>query len=273
MAAGVGKTYAMLEEGQERRRDGEDVVIGWLEPHGRAETAAMAEGLEVVPPLVVEHRGVPLRDMDTAAVIARAPRGRAGRRAGAHERPGHAPTPSATRTSRTLLDAGIDVISTVNVQHLESLNDRVLRADRRAGARDDPRPGAARRRRRRPGRPHPRGAPGAPARGQGLPRRARRGGAAQLLHRPPTSARCARSPCARWRARSTSSIHRAAPAPGARRPARRIAERVMVIARPERGAQRLVRHGVAGGPAARRRARRGVPRGPPRRGGARASAT
>ena len=73
MAAGVGKTYAMLEEGQELRHQERDVVIGWLEPHGRPETAAMAMGLEVVTALGVDHRGVPLRDMDAAAVIARAP--------------------------------------------------------------------------------------------------------------------------------------------------------------------------------------------------------
>ena len=124
MAAGVGKTYAMLEEGQDRSRDGEDVVIGWLEPHGRAETSAMAEGLEVVPPLSLEHRGVPLRDMDTAAVIARAP-GLA-----LVDELAHTNAPGMSRPKRyddvaVLLEAGIDVLSTVNVQHLESLNDRV----------------------------------------------------------------------------------------------------------------------------------------------------
>ena len=125
MAAGVGKTYAMLEEGQERRRAGEDVVIGWLEPHGRAETSAMAEGLEVVPPLVVEHRGVPLRDMDTDAV--HRPRARTSPSSTSWRTPTPRawPAPSATRTSPCSCDAGIDVISTVNVQHLESLNDRV----------------------------------------------------------------------------------------------------------------------------------------------------
>lgn len=124
MAAGVGKTYAMLEEGQDRHAEGEDVVIGWLEPHGRAETAAMAEGLEVVPPIAREHRGVPLSDMDTAAVIARAPA------IALVDELAHTNAPGMDRAKRfedveTLLDAGIDVISTVNVQHLESLNDRV----------------------------------------------------------------------------------------------------------------------------------------------------
>ena len=125
MAAGVGKTYTMLEEGQDRRRDGEDVVIGWLEPHGRAETAAMAEGLEVVPPLEVEHRGVPLRDMDVDAVIARAPE------IALVDELAHTNAPGMARAKRyedvqVLQLAGIDVISTVNVQHLESLNDRIL---------------------------------------------------------------------------------------------------------------------------------------------------
>ena len=124
MAAGVGKTYAMLEEGQDRRRAGEDVVIGWLEPHGRAETAAMAEGLEVVPPLELAHRGVPLRDLDAGAVVARAPA------VALVDELAHTNAPGMERVKRyedveTILGAGIDVLSTVNVQHLESLNDRV----------------------------------------------------------------------------------------------------------------------------------------------------
>ena len=125
MAAGVGKTYSMLEEGQERRRDGQDVVIGWLEPHGRAETAAMAEGLEVVPPLELEHRGVPLRELDVDAVIARAPE------VALVDELAHTNAPGMEREKRyqdvqVLQLAGIDVISTLNVQHLESLNDRIL---------------------------------------------------------------------------------------------------------------------------------------------------
>ncbi len=125
MAAGVGKTYTMLEEAQDRRRDGEDVVIGWLETHGRAETAAMAEGLEAVPPLEVEHRGVSLRDMDVDAVIARAPE------IALVDELAHTNAPGMARAKRyedvqVLQLASIDVISTVNVQHLESLNDRIL---------------------------------------------------------------------------------------------------------------------------------------------------
>jgi two-component system, OmpR family, sensor histidine kinase KdpD len=125
MAAGVGKTYAMLEEGQERLRGGEDVVIGWLETHGRAETAAQAEGLEVVPPLEMSYRGVTLRDMDTDAVLARAPQ------VALVDELAHTNAPGLRHAKRfadveALLDQGIDVLSTVNVQHLESLNDRVF---------------------------------------------------------------------------------------------------------------------------------------------------
>ncbi|MGD9694567.1 MAG: histidine kinase [Thermoleophilia bacterium] len=125
MAAGVGKTYAMLEEGQERLRDGEDVVIGWLEPHGRPETAAMAQGIPVVPPVVVEHRGLALRDMDLDAVLARAPE------VALVDELAHTNAPGMRHERRyadiqDLLGAGIDVLSTVNVQHIESLNDRVF---------------------------------------------------------------------------------------------------------------------------------------------------
>jgi two-component system sensor histidine kinase KdpD len=125
MAAGVGKTYAMLREGQERRLAGEDVVIGWLEPHGRAETAAQAEGLEVVPPLEVDYRGVSLGDMDLDAVLARAPE------LALVDELAHTNVPGLAHQKRhqdveALLDAGIDVLSTVNVQHLESLNDQVF---------------------------------------------------------------------------------------------------------------------------------------------------
>jgi two-component system sensor histidine kinase KdpD len=125
MAAGVGKTYAMLEEGHELRGAGRDVVIGWLEPHGRPATAAMAEGLEAVPALEVDHRGIRLRDMDLRAVLARAPE------VALVDELAHTNAPGMVHEKRyddvvDLQLAGIDVVSTVNVQHLESLNDRVL---------------------------------------------------------------------------------------------------------------------------------------------------
>jgi two-component system, OmpR family, sensor histidine kinase KdpD len=125
MAAGVGKTYTMLEEAHERLAEREDVVIGWLEPHGRAETIAMAAGIEVVPPLDVDHRGVALREMDVDAVSARAPQVALVDELAHTNAPGMA-RPKRYQDVQELQLAGIDVISTVNVQHLESLNDRIL---------------------------------------------------------------------------------------------------------------------------------------------------
>ena len=125
MAAGVGKTYDMLGEGRERVRAGEDVVIGWLDTHGRAETAAQAEGLEVVPPLEVGYRGITLRDMDLDAVLARAPE------VALVDELAHTNVEGMRNQKRyqdveDLREAGIDVLSTLNVQHLESLNDQVF---------------------------------------------------------------------------------------------------------------------------------------------------
>jgi two-component system sensor histidine kinase KdpD len=124
MAAGVGKTYAMLEEGHELRAGGRDVVIGWLETHGRVETAAVASGIEVVPALEIEYRGVPLREMDTAAILARGPE------IALIDELAHTNVPGTGRVKRVddvtaVLEDGIDVVSTMNVQHLESLNDQV----------------------------------------------------------------------------------------------------------------------------------------------------
>lgn len=124
MAAGVGKTVAMLREGHDRRAEGRDVVIGWFEPHGRAETAALAEGLEMVPPLRVRYRSMTLEEMDLAGVLARRPE------VALVDELAHTNAPGLAHAKRwedvhELLDAGIDVLSTMNVQHLESLNDRV----------------------------------------------------------------------------------------------------------------------------------------------------
>ena len=124
MAAGVGKTYRMLQEGRAEQLAGRDVVIGYLEPHDRPETAARAEGLEVVPRRVVEHRGVRLEELDVEAVIGRAPQ------LVLIDELAHTNAPGTGRRKRfedvdRVLAAGIDVFSTVNVQHLESLNDTV----------------------------------------------------------------------------------------------------------------------------------------------------
>jgi len=124
MAAGVGKTYRMLQEGRQAMEEGRDVVIGYLEPHDRPETAALARGMEVVPHFRAEHGGLELNEMDVDAVIRRAPE------LALIDELAHTNAPGMRNEKRyqdieEVLDAGIDVISTVNVQHLESLNDEV----------------------------------------------------------------------------------------------------------------------------------------------------
>jgi two-component system sensor histidine kinase KdpD len=124
MAAGVGKTYRMLQEAQAERRAGRDVALGMLETHGREDTAAMAEGLELVPRRTVSYRGAGLEEMDLPGILARAPE------LVLVDELAHANVPGVEHAKRyedirDLLDAGIDVYSTVNVQHLESLNDQV----------------------------------------------------------------------------------------------------------------------------------------------------
>lgn len=125
-APGVGKTYAMLEEGRRLRNAGQDVVVGIVETHGRAATSALLDGLETIPRRRVDHRGVTLEELDTAAVIARAPA------VALIDELAHTDVPGSAHAKRwedvaELLDAGIDVISTVNIQHIESLNDVVER--------------------------------------------------------------------------------------------------------------------------------------------------
>ena len=124
MAAGVGKTYQMLREGQAEAENGRDVVIGYLEPHGRAETVAQAEGLETVPRRRVTYRDSVLEEMDLPAIIRRAPE------LALIDELAHTNAPGLEHAKRyedveDVLGAGIDVFSTVNVQHLESLNDQV----------------------------------------------------------------------------------------------------------------------------------------------------
>jgi two-component system, OmpR family, sensor histidine kinase KdpD len=124
MAAGVGKTYRMLQEGRQAKAEGRDVVIGYLEPHDRPETAALAEGLETVPRRPIEHGSLGLEEMDVDAVIRRAPE------LALVDELAHTNAPGSRNEKRyqdidEILAAGIDVISTVNVQHLESLNDAV----------------------------------------------------------------------------------------------------------------------------------------------------
>jgi two-component system sensor histidine kinase KdpD len=125
MAAGVGKTYRMLQEGRQAAREGRDVVIGYLEPHDRPETAALAEGLEVVPRRTVRHGDLELGEMDVDAVVRRAPE------LALVDELAHTNAPGSRNAKRyqdieEILAAGVDVVSTVNVQHLESLNDAVF---------------------------------------------------------------------------------------------------------------------------------------------------
>lgn len=123
-AAGVGKTYQMLEEARSLKAKGVDVVIGYFEPHGRKDTIAKTEGLEMIPRKIVQYRGSSFEEMDTDAIVARHPSV-----AVIDEFP-HTNVPGSVRSKRWedvlfILDAGIDVLTTMNVQHLESLNDRM----------------------------------------------------------------------------------------------------------------------------------------------------
>ena len=99
--AGVGKTYAMLEAARELQRRGVDVVVGWVETHGRKETEALLEGLEILPPREVEHRGITLRGIRPRRRPGPPAGGGPGRRAGPHQRARARATPSAGRTSRS----------------------------------------------------------------------------------------------------------------------------------------------------------------------------
>lgn len=119
MAPGVGKTYAMLEAARRELAGGRDVVIGYVETHGRKETDALTEGLPIVPRLTSEYRGVPLTEMDLDAVLARRPQ------LALVDEFAHTNAPGSRHPKRyqdvlELLDAGIDVFTTLNVQHVES---------------------------------------------------------------------------------------------------------------------------------------------------------
>ncbi|MBB4938844.1 two-component system sensor histidine kinase KdpD [Streptosporangium album] len=123
-APGVGKTFAMLGEGRRRLERGRDVVVGLVETHGRPRTAELIGGMEIVPRRTLVHRGTSFTELDVAAVIARAPR------IALIDELAHTNVPGSKNAKRwqdieEILDAGIDVVSTVNIQHLESLNDVV----------------------------------------------------------------------------------------------------------------------------------------------------
>jgi two-component system sensor histidine kinase KdpD len=123
-AAGVGKTYQMLDEGQELRRKGLDVVIGYFEPHGRKDTIARTEGLEFIPRREIVYRGTAFQEMDTDAILKRKPE------VCLVDELAHTNVPGSERTKRwqdvqVLLEAGITVLTSLNIQHLESLNDQI----------------------------------------------------------------------------------------------------------------------------------------------------
>jgi two-component system sensor histidine kinase KdpD len=125
-AAGVGKTFAMLEAARAQQHAGVDVLVGWVETHGRAETEALLPGLERLPPRATEYRGTTLREFDLDAALVRRPA------LILVDELAHTNAPGSRHAKRwqdvmELLDAGIDVYTTLNVQHLESLNDIVAR--------------------------------------------------------------------------------------------------------------------------------------------------
>lgn len=124
MAPGVGKTFRMLEEGHRRIERGTDLVVGYVEPHGRPETEKLIAGLEVIPRRRVEYRGVVVEEMDTDAIVARKPA------VALVDELAHTNAPGSARAKRwedveILRAAGIDVVSTCNIQHLESVADAV----------------------------------------------------------------------------------------------------------------------------------------------------
>jgi two-component system sensor histidine kinase KdpD len=126
MSPGVGKTYRMLEEGHRLRSEGTDVVIGLLETHNRVETQEKAIGLELIPRQQINWESVILTEMDTEAILKRQPQ------LALVDELAHTNVPNALREKRyqdveVLLEAGIDVYSTVNIQHIESLNDTVAK--------------------------------------------------------------------------------------------------------------------------------------------------
>jgi two-component system, OmpR family, sensor histidine kinase KdpD len=124
MAAGVGKTYRMLQEAQEEAAEGRDVVIGYLEPHGRSETSYQARGLEIIPHARIPYGNTTLEEMDVPAILQRAPD------LCLIDELAHTDAPGMAHAKRyedveDVLRAGVDVFSTVNVQHLESLKNRI----------------------------------------------------------------------------------------------------------------------------------------------------
>ena len=126
-AAGVGKTYQMLTEARALKANGVDVVIAYFEPHGRKDTIGLTDGLETVRRRPIEYRGSRFEEMDTEAVVTRCPAVAVVDELAHSNVPG-SPHPKRWEDVHVLLDAGIDVLTTVNVQHVESLNDQIWQA-------------------------------------------------------------------------------------------------------------------------------------------------
>src|SRR3954452_24382884 len=126
MAAGVGKTFAMLEEARARAAEGLDVVVGYAEPHIRTETEALLLGMEILPYKVVEYRNAKLKEFDLDAALARKPAVLCVDELAHSNAPGMR-HPKRWQDVTELLDAGINVYTTLNVQHIESVNDIVER--------------------------------------------------------------------------------------------------------------------------------------------------
>jgi len=123
-SAGVGKTYTMLEEAQSQKEHGKDIVVACVESHGRKETEELLVGLESLPQKEIEYRGVRLKEMDLDKVLARRPQ------LALVDELAHTNAPGSRHTKRyqdvkEMLEAGIDVYTTLNIQHLESMNDAV----------------------------------------------------------------------------------------------------------------------------------------------------
>ena len=216
MAAGVGKTYRMLQEGRQAQEHGRDVVIGYLEPHDRPETAALAEGLEVVPRLRTSHGELELDEMDIDAVIRRKPE------LALVDELAHT-NAAATRNEKRyqdideILDAGIDV--DLHRQHPAPREPqrRDLRAHGRPRPRDVSGPDPRRGGRGRAGRPLARGAAGTAARRARSIRRSEPRSRCRTSSGRRTSARCASSCCAR----SPKTSRRAVSPPASSRSASR----------------------------------------------------
>jgi two-component system sensor histidine kinase KdpD len=124
-AAGVGKSYAMLNEGHRRKQRGTDVVIGYIECHGRRLTEGLIDDLEVVPRRVIDYRGTTFKEMDLAALLERRPKVALIDELAHTNIPGSGPNEKRWQDVMEVLAAGIDVISAVNIQHLESIADAV----------------------------------------------------------------------------------------------------------------------------------------------------